>query len=172
MGYTHYLRNANLLKPEEFDLLCGVAAETVVEWAKRFNGALECLDSFEDYDASETLIKILESEMSDKEKAELLVTLWKDCGQIFVIFRDCESINVSVEEGDFQFCKTNYVEPADTLAVAVFWLAHLINDAVKFDSVGYDWETAEGRAFAERIWHWSDARRIFEEAKKDGDKEE
>lgn len=172
MGYTHYLRNANLLKPEEFDLLCGVAAETVVEWAKRFNGALECLESFGEFELSMVLIEILRSDLSDAKKVVKLEALWKENGQIFVIFRDCESINVSVEEGDFQFCKTNYVEPADTLAVAVFWLAHLINDAVKFDSDGYDWETAEGRAFAERIWHWSDTRRIFEEAKKDGDNEE
>lgn len=171
MGYTHYLRNANLLTPEEFYLLRGVAAEVVVEWAKRFTGALACLESFGDFEPSETMIEILRSDLSDAKKAVRLEALWKANGQIFVIFRDCESINIRPGE-EFEFCKTRQIDPADTLTVAVFWLAHLVNDAVEFSSDGYDWETAEGRAFAERMWHWSDMRRIFEEAKQDGDKEE
>lgn len=156
MGYTHYLRTGKKLMPEQFDLLCEIAAETVAEWAERFNGAIECLDLYEGnyYKGSGEALAILKvRNWTAKLKARSMAATWKGNREILVIFRDCEPICITPDE-DFIFCKTHAEEPADTLAVAIFWLAHMVNNDVKFASDSNSWETAEGRALAERMYRW------------------
>ena len=146
MGYTNYLKNANELTDQEFDTVAGFAARAVVEWVQRYRVSMASLD-----DENEVYDLLADESIGYEETARRLAELWQSEREIFVIFENCESINIR-QGATFEFCKTRQLDPEDLLNVAIFWIAHLVNNKVEFSSDGYDWETAEGRAFAERIF--------------------
>lgn len=151
MGYTNYLTIQEITEGQ-FDLLCDVAAEAFYMWQKRFIGSTSTLAPNAD-DKSNILAILVHSSLERQSEWQIVADIsdeWKKNRKIWIEFRDCEPICVVPDE-EFIFCKTRQYEPQDTLAVAIFWLAHLIAENATFGSDGDETETADGRGFAEYI---------------------